>query len=87
MTEDAIGPQKSSLVKTTSCAAPAHPQVKESHQHVMEEERFIESTEIQNQCVTELSANKRNEGYKSCRFDLLSPLQCFTLTEAYETVF
>lgn len=85
MTEDAIGPQKPSLVKTTSCAASAYPQAKESHQHVTKGGSFIESTETQNQCVTELSANQRNERYKSRRFGLLSLLQCFTLTETYET--
>lgn len=66
MTEDASEPQKLLLFKTTGCAASAYLQAKESHQHVMEEESFIESRKTENRCATELSVSTKNEGDKSC---------------------
>jgi len=65
MTEHASGPQKLSLKKNKLCSICSSSGEK-SHQCVMEEGSFIESSKTQNQHVTELSASTQNEGDKSC---------------------
>lgn len=46
MTKDAGRPQEFSLVKTTSCAASADPQAKESHQYMVVGKALHKAAEI-----------------------------------------